>query len=41
MSEMYLRRQVFTEGKTTNEKIYKDSTTQAKVNFDLKYLRPK
>ena len=32
---------VFSEGATTNEKVYKDSTTLAKVNNDLGNLRPK
>ena len=32
---------VFSEGQTTNQKVYKESTTLAKVNNDLGNLRPK
>ena len=32
---------VFSEGQTTNQKVYKESTTLAKVNHDLGNLRPK
>ena len=32
---------VFSEGQTTNQKVYKESTTHAKVNGDLRNLREK
>jgi len=32
---------IFSEGQTTNQKVYKESTTLAKVNTDLSNLRPK
>ena len=32
---------IFSEGLTTNQKVYKESTTLAKVNTDLQNLRTK
>lgn len=32
---------IFSEGPTTNDKVYKESTVLANVNNNLSYLRPK